>query len=361
MLRAVSRVWLSYVRVGACYGGRMSRMSRAQSPRRFRRITSSTTWQAWPLQHLRKHRSMGAVRQRAIFGLLAATILPGLVVMTPSAASADTAPAQISSDAAPDVLAADESTLTHRYMTGTVTSERQLKQLQSECESSTCFLLPIEEGLSPLDQFVLLAESDSSVIPEVLDFLTQLAHDPTPLHRKMEGESLETFVADIEDAVASVLAEQVVPGSGRARRGIGHSTDSDPLSDFASGEGLPPGNTLGTHGSWQSYFDGDYVWRGIKTRDFGYFSLAGWDVVAKLQFEYRMSLNGRQVRFWQKITVPQIWGEFKLGYNDSRCRIDRFGPDRDCDNHPNPSNGLGEWTRSLRQPEGGYDYVYDSS
>ncbi|WP_419947262.1 hypothetical protein [Candidatus Poriferisodalis sp.] len=247
-------------------------------------------------------------------------------------------------------------------MTGSVTSEMQLRQLKLECETSTCFMLPIEEGFSPLDQFVLLAEFDPTTIPDILAFLRRIAHNPVPLYSNMDGESLESFTIDIKDAIDSVLAEQAVPGTGRTYRGLDTNPQPDPLSDFGTGSGVPPGLMLGTYEPFDFYFDGDYIWRGVKTRSFGYFSFGWWFVAGSVQFEYRMSLNGRQVRFWQELTVPEPWGSFKLGYNDSCCRIDRNRwPDRDCDEHPNPSNSLGTWVRSLRQPDSGYDYVYDSS
>ena len=189
----------------------------------------------------------------------------------------------------------------------------------------------------------------------VTGIFTDLANNVRQHVTVLPGETEASFLADVENATASLLAESTDPGSGLRHRGLDTTGTQDPLASLSDKSGLLNSGNLGL----ESYLTDQFNWRG--THAFRYVLVVRGSstfsrYVGSIDVTYRMGLNGYQVQFWQEFRANPSSGQLVVADNVSRCRIDLSRRrDRNCDDHPRPSNGYSQWLSYLRQPQYSYE------
>ncbi|MCY3892469.1 MAG: hypothetical protein OXF65_04135 [Acidimicrobiaceae bacterium] len=248
-----------------------------------------------------------------------------------------------------------------RYTPGAVATAQELGRLGQHCQKSDCLLLFLKDGESAIDALVRRAVDDRDSRAVVTEILAGLAADVHQHVAVLPGETEASFLADVENAKAALLAEATDPGSGLRHRGLDEVAAADPLASLLNEPGILSSGSLGL----DSYLTNQFNWRGthsfryvLVTRGLASFSRR----VGSIDVTYRMGLNGYQVQFTQEFRANPAGSQFVVADNASRCRVDLSRRrDRDCDAHPRPDNDYSRWLSYLRQPEYGYESVYDSS
>lgn len=248
-----------------------------------------------------------------------------------------------------------------RYTSGAIATAQELGQLEQHCRESDCLLLFLKDGESAIDALVRRAVDDRDSRPAVTQILAGLAANVQQHVAVLPGETEASFLADVGNAKAALLAEATDPGSGLQHRGLDEVGAADPLGSLLDEPGTLSSGSLGL----ESYLTNQFNWRGahsfryvVVTRGLASFSRR----VGSIDVTYRMGLNGYQVQFTQEFRANPAGSQFVVADNVSRCRVDlsrRF--DRDCNAHPRPDDDYSRWLSYLRQPEFGYEPVYDSN
>lgn len=307
------------------------------------------------------------VRTRATSRRLCAALLVGVVAVAsllPAVSAGATPKVPTPDEPVPGPLAellendSPAMATTGRYMNPTLPAAEELANINQRCELVNCYILAVQDGESVLDALVRLAAEDRVALSGVEELFRDLIAEPDQFLESTTGESRSVLVSDAEDALQAVEAESLIPGSGLSRRGLDPDQQSDPLSGFVGSTGQMPGPAL----PWTTIVDEPYRWHARTEMTIGFVSYFGSYVIGTINATYKMDLNGRETRFRQQFSTASNVGRFKISQNHSRCRIDRtWDFDYNCQNHPRPTQYLGQWRQSLRQPSAGFLPVYDGS